>query len=50
MNLTLSEIRIILEALSAKYGFGYSSVPGVGALQAKLSIMMEMAHKREGNG
>lgn len=47
MNLTSQEIAIILEALSAKYGFGYSSVKEVGQLQAKLSIMAEVTAKRE---
>lgn len=41
MKLTREEIRIILDALQAKYGHGYSKEPGVGALQAKLSIMLE---------
>ena len=45
MSLTVKEISIILDALAAKYGFGYSEVEHVGALQAKLSIMAEVAQK-----
>lgn len=45
--LTVEEIQRLLELISEKYGFGYSNEPGVGALQAKLSIMQEMAAKRE---
>jgi hypothetical protein len=43
MPLTHDEILLILDALSAKYGIGYSDVKAVGQLQAKLSIMLEMA-------
>ena len=42
MKLTAEEIQIIFEALKAKYGEGYSVEPGIGALQAKLSIMLAM--------
>lgn len=45
--LTVAEIQLILEALKTKYGRGYSDVPSVGSLQAKLSIMLEMAVRRE---
>ena len=45
--LTAAEIRLIFEALTAKYGFGYSTVPEVAKLQAKLSIMLEVASSRE---
>jgi hypothetical protein len=49
--LTSKEIGVILEALRTQYGFGYSDavVDGVkiGALQAKLSVMAEMAMKSE---
>ena len=48
MDLTVKDIRLILEALSEQYGFGYSEKPNVGMLQAKLSIMLEIATKREG--
>lgn len=41
--LTKDEILQILDALTDKYGMGYSSVEGVGALQAKLSVMLEVA-------
>ncbi len=45
--LTSKEIRMVLEALREKYGPGYSDEPGVGALQAKLSMMLEMAVNQE---
>ena len=41
--LTVRDIEIILEALRKQYGHGYSDVKDVGALQAKLSIMLELA-------
>ena len=47
MNLSSKEIMLILESLSAKYGIGYSSIKEVGQLQAKLSIMLEIATNRE---
>jgi hypothetical protein len=51
--LTESEIGYLLQLLAEKHGFGYSQdhVEGdrgpvkVGALQAKLSLMLEVAHK-----
>ena len=45
--LTLEEIKIILDAMSHKYGAGYSEEPGVGQLQAKLSILMEVRRRME---
>ncbi len=42
VKLTAAEIRLILEALREKYGAGYSDKPEIGALQAKLSILLEM--------
>lgn len=48
MQWTISEIALILNALTHKYGFGYSDIPEVGQLQAKLSIMGEMASQRDG--
>lgn len=39
------EIRVLLDLLREKYGPGYSSDPVVGALQAKLSVMLEVANK-----
>jgi hypothetical protein len=45
--LTMADFRLIFEALEAKHGRGYSNVPEVGRLQAKLSIMAEAASKRE---
>lgn len=47
MPLTTKELQLILEALQEKYGFGYSAIKEVGQLQAKLSIMLDVAHKRE---
>ena len=47
MNLTAKEIALIFDALTAKYGRGYSDVPGVAALQAKLSILAEVLRRRE---
>lgn len=46
--LTTEELRIIFEALEAKYGRGYSDDSTVARLQAKLSIMIEVAQRREG--
>lgn len=40
------EILLILDALANKYGRGYSDVAEVGRLQAKLSVMLELANKR----
>lgn len=42
MNLSYEEILLLLDALSYKYGSGYSSVPEVGSLQAYLSIWLEV--------
>lgn len=41
MRLTAEEIRIILKKLCPEGG--YSSDPEISALQAKLSILLEMA-------
>jgi hypothetical protein len=46
-TLTTNEIALILDALAEKYGRGYSQVKEVGQLQAKLSIMSEVAQRRE---
>ena len=47
---TSEELGVMMEALQAKYGFGYSDAVErgvkIGALQAKLSVMAEMAAKR----
>jgi len=43
--LTSKEIVLILEKIHP--GFGYSKDPGVSVLQAKLSIMLEVAQRRE---
>ena len=47
--LTSEEIMFILNLIEQKYGFGYSDAEErgvkVGALQAKLSIMMEVIQK-----
>jgi len=63
MLLTKDEIVLILNLLQeetvvdrtpefpyriSKEGFGYSKDKKIGALQAKLSIMLEMAAKQEG--
>lgn len=45
--LTTEELRIIFDALEAKYGRGYSADERVSRLQAKLSIMLEVAQQRE---
>lgn len=45
--LTTREIELILEALKLQYGHGYSDISEVCKLQGKLSIMGEMARKRE---
>ena len=50
MILTVEDIQTILQALRDKYGFGYSDEPGIGALQAKLSIMLEMAAEQHEPG
>ena len=47
MLLTFKEIMLILEVLEAKYGIGYAEDKEVGKLQAKLSILLEVASKRE---
>ena len=52
MILSSKEIHFILMLIQEKYGFGYSDVETddvkVGALQAKLSVMLEVA-VRENN-
>jgi hypothetical protein len=63
MPLTVAEIRLLLEKLGeetvvepndtfpyrvSRKGFGYSTDPKIGALQAKLSILLEVASRREG--
>jgi hypothetical protein len=45
MRLTQAEIQIILEALRKQYGPGYSDVAEVSHLQAKLSLMLEVAQR-----
>ncbi len=45
--LTSEEIRLILEAIHPE-GFGYSEDKKVAKLQAKLSIMLQVAVEREG--
>ena len=44
-RLTSHQIQILLFALQHKYGQGYSKIPAVGNLQAKLSIMGQMQAK-----
>jgi len=41
MRLSAAEIRLVLDALSAKYGPGYAD-GDVGKLQAKLSLMLQV--------
>ena len=43
MRLTKNEILLILDALREQHGRGYAKDPAVGALQAKLSMMLEVA-------
>jgi len=50
MILTVEDIRFILTLMREKYGPGYSDDPQAGALQAKLSIMLEMASKLKKDG
>lgn len=45
MRLTAREIALIFEALREKYGPGYTGNTEVDTLQAKLSIMGEVAAK-----
>lgn len=47
MLLSAKEIALLLDALQHKYGPGYSKEKEVGVLQAKLSIMAEVAMKVE---
>lgn len=42
MRLTKEEVQLLLRLLREKYGPGYSEEPGVGQLQAKLSVMLEV--------
>ena len=44
-NLTVEQVQCLLELIETRYGRGYSAIPQVGALQAKLSILLEMAHR-----
>ena len=47
MSLTSAQILFILDLISEKHGKGYSDDPEIGKLQARLSIMLEIARKRE---
>lgn len=47
-RLTKDEILLILKAIEKAHGVGYSNDPKVAALQAKLSIMLEVAMRLEG--
>jgi len=47
VRLTKDEIVMILNALSEKHGPGWSRDEKVGALQAKLSVMLEVAARME---
>lgn len=45
MRLTLSEARYVLDLIREKEGPGYSPKPGVGKLQAKLSLLVELGQR-----
>lgn len=47
MHLSSEEILLILDLIDDKYGPGYSSEPNIAALQGHLSLLLEMARKRE---
>lgn len=47
MRLTAKEILTILDMISDKHGPGYSEDIEVGKLQAKLSIMLQVASEME---
>lgn len=40
--MTREDILLVLEIIEEKHGPGYSDDPKIGALQAKLSIMLQM--------
>lgn len=44
---TTEELRIIFEAIEDKYGRGWAADKRIARLQAKLSIMLEAAQRRE---
>lgn len=44
--LNVAEIQLLLDLLREKHGPGYAKDPEVGKLQAKLSIMLEVASQR----
>lgn len=48
LTLTAKEILMLLEGLKAQHGPGYSSDNDVASLQAKLSILLEMAQHSDG--
>lgn len=45
--LTMEDLRLIWDAMEAKYGRGYSKIPEVARVQAKLSVLSEAACRRE---
>ena len=45
MRLTNEEIHIILDLIKKEHGAGYAKNQKIGALQAKLSIMLEVNTK-----
>ena len=45
MNMTVEELRFILEMIQLRFGHGYSDEVAVGRLQAKLSVMLGVADK-----
>ena len=47
MHLTSEEILLIFSLIKDKYGDGYADDPKIAALQGHLSLLLEMARKRE---
>lgn len=47
MNLTVEEVACLLRLLEQTFGRGYSDVPEVASLQAKLSVMGEAARQMD---
>ena len=47
MSFSSKQIQFLLSLMREKYGSGYADDPEVAALQARLSIMLEMARREE---
>lgn len=43
MPMTVEELNFLMNLIRKEFGFGYSDIKAVGQLQAKLSIMAEVA-------